>query len=1211
MNRCRVCSLICLALVQPTFAQTSTQTASALPRLVRFGGAIKDANGGPLTGVAGITFALYAEQTGGAPLWQETQNVTADSSGHYTALLGATKTEGLPAELFTTEQAHWVGVQVQGQPEQPRVLLVSAPYAFKAGDAETIGGLPPSAFVLAAPLASGQASGLAAAGAPATSAAESNAMPATATDVTTTGGTVGYLPLFNAATTVVDSAVYQSGTGATARVGVAGALSLPATGTATSSPGFNSEPLDLVASAYNTGAGEASAQTFQLQAEPVGSGTATTSGVLSLLYGSGTSTPAETGLQIASNGVITFAPGQTLPAVTGNVSMTGNLTTEGGVTATTTVSASTIQGAVVQSTGLVSGSGFYTLGAQLLCAAGTNTAVGLTALSAPCPSYGGDITAVGYAAGAGASGTEGTAVGAYALSGSPVSPDNTAIGFDALGRLGSNGNAGYNTASGAYALYNNQAGGYNTATGFNALYANGEFTTGGNYNTANGFQALEENTSGSYNTALGYCAGYLGTSCNTGNPNQTGSSNTFIGSQAGLSTSTAINNATAIGANAAVGASNSLVLGSINGVNGATANTSVGIGTPTPAALLEVNGTAKFDGIVTFAPGQTFGGGSGNGITSVSGTAPITATTSNGAVTVGLSSTPCAAGTALTALPSTCAYFAGLGSNTFTGSLTVDETKKGTGGNITAAGTVSGSGFAIGGDLFAFGSYYLSNAFLGFSGNTTTTGISNTSSGYHALSSNTIGAFNTANGKAALNNNTTGSSNTALGDSALSANTTGGSNTAIGYEAGPDSASTNLSNSTAVGANATVSQNNTLVLGQTTAGSPGVSWVNVGVGTAVPGSTMELYASVSGGLGPTLTLTNGGSTYSTSGNPSGASVSLDFNTYPPAYGSSYNPTARIQAVDDGDYSSELVFLANHIFGVNNGLQANMTIQSDGYVDIPGTLTAGTAQIGPPGDSQAGITIFTSGAYDSDGIDAYSEDGYAGYFGGDVEITGELNGMSPQVKMDHPLDPANKYLFHASVGSSEMKNIYDGKVTTDGQGMATVQLPEWFEALNTDFRYQLTVIGQFAQAIVSAEVANHQFSIRTDKPNVKVSWQITGVRQDAYAKANPLVVEQAKDARERGYYIHPELYGAPEERSIEWARHPDRMKRMQETRARQLAEAQKRAGATRAATQPLAKPPGLKETTRPPLPAPVRKPAPAQKPAELQKPAEPRQPAPEK
>jgi len=142
---CVVLGFLCLA--QLAFAQSTAETASALPRLVRFGGTVKDLNGNPLTGVVGITVALYSERTGGGALWLETQNVTADSNGHYVALLGSTKPDGLPTELFTNEQARWVGVQVSGQAEQPRVLLVSAPYALKAGDAETVGGLPPSAFV--------------------------------------------------------------------------------------------------------------------------------------------------------------------------------------------------------------------------------------------------------------------------------------------------------------------------------------------------------------------------------------------------------------------------------------------------------------------------------------------------------------------------------------------------------------------------------------------------------------------------------------------------------------------------------------------------------------------------------------------------------------------------------------------------------------------------------------------------------------------------------------------------------------------------------------------------------------------------------------------------------------------------------------------------------------------------------------------------------
>src|ERR1700728_4576901 len=191
-----------LLMVSLTIAQTSPQTASALPRLMRFGGTVKDLDGEPLSGVVNVTFVFYSEKTGGAPLWLETQNATADGAGHYTVLLGSTKPEGLPPELFTTEQARWVGVQVSGQAEQPRVLLVSAPYALKAGDAETIGGLPPSAFVLASPMAIGSAPG---------SGTTATVPPPVATDVTTIGGILNHLPIFSGAATIIDSAVFQTG----------------------------------------------------------------------------------------------------------------------------------------------------------------------------------------------------------------------------------------------------------------------------------------------------------------------------------------------------------------------------------------------------------------------------------------------------------------------------------------------------------------------------------------------------------------------------------------------------------------------------------------------------------------------------------------------------------------------------------------------------------------------------------------------------------------------------------------------------------------------------------------------------------------------------------------------------------------------------------------------------------------------------------------
>jgi len=154
-----------------------------------------------------------------------------------------------------------------------------------------------------------------------------------------------------------------------------------------------------------------------------------------------------------------------------------------------------------------------------------------------------------------------------------------------------------------------------------------------------------------------------------------------------------------------------------------------------------------------------------------------------------------------------------------------------------------------------------------------------------------------------------------------------------------------------------------------------------------------------------------------------------------------------------------------------------------------------------------------------------------YFDGDVEVTGTLSKGGGSFKIDHPLDPENKYLYHSFVESPDMMNIYNGNVTTDVNGLAVLTMPEWFEALNRDFRYQLTVIGQFAQAIVSQEIKDNRFAIRTDKPNVKVSWQVTGVRKDAFANANRIPVEQAKNADERGKFLHPEAIGKPPEMRV--------------------------------------------------------------------------------
>jgi hypothetical protein len=157
--------------------------------------------------------------------------------------------------------------------------------------------------------------------------------------------------------------------------------------------------------------------------------------------------------------------------------------------------------------------------------------------------------------------------------------------------------------------------------------------------------------------------------------------------------------------------------------------------------------------------------------------------------------------------------------------------------------------------------------------------------------------------------------------------------------------------------------------------------------------------------------------------------------------------------------------------------------------------------------------------------------YAALFSGDVQVTGTLSKGAGTFKIDHPQDPTNKYLIHSFVESPDMMNVYNGNVVTDANGKALVNLPGYFEAENKDFKYQLTVIGQFAQAIIGDEINNNQFTILTDKPNVKVSWQVTGVRNDKFAQQHPVVAEVEKTGSERGKYLYPELYGEAKEKGI--------------------------------------------------------------------------------
>jgi hypothetical protein len=220
----------------------------------------------------------------------------------------------------------------------------------------------------------------------------------------------------------------------------------------------------------------------------------------------------------------------------------------------------------------------------------------------------------------------------------------------------------------------------------------------------------------------------------------------------------------------------------------------------------------------------------------------------------------------------------------------------------------------------------------------------------------------------------------------------------------------------------------------------------------------------------------------------------------------------------------------------------------GVVGVGGQ--AGSASSGGRGVEGEGGQASGAGNTSGDGITGFPGQifdgatiGKAGRFLGDVEVLGTVSKSGGSFKIDHPLDPENKYLSHSFVESPDMMNIYNGNITTDSSGIAVIELPEWFEALNRDFRYQLTVVGQFAQAIVAEKVKGNRFTIQTSAPGVEVSWQVTGIRQDAWANDNRIKIEEMKSEKERGLFLHPEAFKQSEEKSVLTVRYPERAREL--------------------------------------------------------------------
>lgn len=196
-------------------------------------------------------------------------------------------------------------------------------------------------------------------------------------------------------------------------------------------------------------------------------------------------------------------------------------------------------------------------------------------------------------------------------------------------------------------------------------------------------------------------------------------------------------------------------------------------------------------------------------------------------------------------------------------------------------------------------------------------------------------------------------------------------------------------------------------------------------------------------------------------------------------------------------AGELITFANNEASIVIGTE-KQEIRSRGRVGL------GLTEAEFDSEAQLGVTLFVRG---------------------DAAITGDLfGGAAVSMSIDHPVDPLNKTLNQATVSSSERLTVYNGNIALDATGEAWVTLPEWFEPLNRDFRYQLTCIGGHAPIYIADKLAGNRFRIAGGTPGLEVSWQITGVRNDPYANQNPLEVESTKPAQIRGSYLHPEAYG---------------------------------------------------------------------------------------
>ena len=300
---------------------------------------------------------------------------------------------------------------------------------------------------------------------------------------------------------------------------------------------------------------------------------------------------------------------------------------------------------------------------------------------------------------------------------------------------------------------------------------------------------------------------------------------------------------------------------------------------------------------------------------------------------------------------------------------------------------------------------------------------------------------------------------------------------------------------------------------------------NVGIGSVAPANT-KLYV-----FGDSVAV----SAYSTQQNA--AFFQNNSNTYSTLYAENFaNAPAAIFAADS--FANATVYTyspySNALLGYSTGPYATLAATNPngpaGY--LYGNSAYSTLLCG----NDSGTAVHIVGGTSSLAAAYFQPFGTAhGWYNsssavnvGNLSVGGTLSKAAGTFRIDHPVDPDNKFLVHSFVESPDMMNLYNGNVVTDATGMAIVELPSYFCAENKDFRYQLTPIGGegFSRVRVVSKISNNRFVIQSDPPRIEVSWQVTGIRNDRYARAHPIDPEPTKAAHEKGRYLHPELYGQP-------------------------------------------------------------------------------------